>query len=42
VLQAVADVIAARFASPRAGAPIVSTGTYTLMWDLARSDLNRR
>jgi hypothetical protein len=38
----VADVIADRFSSARAGAPIVSTGTYKLMWDLSRSDLNRR
>jgi hypothetical protein len=41
-VAAVADVIADRFASERAAAAIVSTGTYTLMWDLARSDLKRR
>lgn len=40
-VAAVADVIASRFASAQPGAPIVSTGTYTLMWDLAKSDLNR-
>ena len=36
-LEAVKDLIGSRFEAP--GAPVVSTGIYRLMWDLAKSDL---
>ena len=36
-VAAVRDLIESRFEAP--GVPVVSTGTYRLMWDLAKSDL---
>ena len=36
-VAAVRELMESRFKAP--GAPVVSTGAYRLMWDLAKSDL---
>jgi hypothetical protein len=38
-VNAVSPAIAGRFVGPTEGGALISAGTYTLMWDLAKSDI---
>jgi len=40
-VNAVSTILAARFTGSALPAPVISSGIYDLMWDLAKSDLPR-